>query len=535
VITAGRPLATLLTLAFAGVGLVGATTPANAAALPYTARVTPESSMTAANSIAGAGGHLFVADTNAVLVFDGAGRLETTITAIFGAEAITASPDGATVYVAESSAAKIATIDVATLLKTAEVTVSDCPSSLAVTSTTVFYASGCSTTGQINHLDRASGTPNDLSAPDATGFSGVPSVKSNSTTLYAMETFGALTAWPVSGATLGTPVAGTTSLTEFPEWAVGGGYIAVTNMNGYQFTLYDATTLAKIADLPATNYPRTVGFTPNGATLIGGVQNANTYWMYNPATGQNIRKTALADSNVWPAGGGIAFSADGTVAYMIGMDWTGDGTWHYSLIATTVGTPGTTHASVVVTQATRYGAQTMFTVTGTPNVTARLDVTSNGNIGHYNVHLGSSGKASLKLTKLYGGKVTATVPGDLTHSGFTSSAVTYRVPSRTSVSISKGYKKVNGVVYYHKASQAKQTVRVSAPVYYRAVTVILRRLNGGHWVKVQKVTIHTTSSGYGYTYMANAINGVSYRVKYKFKGDSLTNRSHDTTKVFRIG
>jgi hypothetical protein len=190
---------------------------------------------------------------------------------------------------------------------------------------------------------------------------------------------------------------------------------------------------------------------------------------------------------------------------------------------------------VAVTQATHYGSQTTFTVTGTPNVTARLDVTTINTVGHYNVHLGSSGKASLKLTKLYGGKVTATVPGDLTHSGFTSSAVTYRVPSRTSVSISKGYKKVNGVVYYHKASQAKQTVRVSAPVYYRAVTVMLRRLSGGHWVKVQKVTIHTTSSGYAYTYMKAAAKGVSYKVKYTFKGDSLTNRSHATSKVFRIG
>jgi len=151
-------------------------------------------------------------------------------------------------------------------LTTTEVTVSDCPSSLAVTSTTVFYASGCSTTGEINHLDRTTGTPNDLGTPDATGFSGAPSVKFNSTTLYAMEPSGALTAWPVTGVTLGTPVTGTTALTEFPEWAVGGDYIAVTNMSGYQFTLYNATTLAKVADLPATSYPRTVGFTPNGAT-----------------------------------------------------------------------------------------------------------------------------------------------------------------------------------------------------------------------------------------------------------------------------
>ena len=530
-------MATLLTLAFAGVGLVSATIPANAAALPYTARVTPESSLTAANSIASAGAHLFVADTNAVLVFDGAGNLETTITGIFGAVAITASPDGATVYVAESSAAKIATIDVATLTKTAEAIVSDCPSSLAVTSTTVFYASGCSTTGLINHMDRATGTPNDLSAPDASGFYDAPRLKSASTTLYALDYWGGLSAWPVSGATLGTPVTGTTGITQFPDWAVGGGRIAVTNMNIYGYTLYDGATLAKTADLPAAAYPVTVAFTPIGTTLIGGLQNANPFWMFDPATGQNTRKTPLAVSNqnMWPAGGGIAYSADGTVAYMIGKEWTGDGTWHYSLIATTLGTPGTTYVSVAATPAIRYGAATTFTVAGTPNLTARVDITSNGTVGHYNVPLGLSGRASLRLTKLYGGKVTATVPGDLTHSGFASSAVTYRVPSVTSVFISKGHKKVHGIVYYSKASKAKQAVRVSAPVSGRAVTATLWRLHGRHWVKAQSVTIHTTATGYGYTHLTRASRGISYKVTFTFKGDSFTTPSHGSTRVFRIG
>jgi hypothetical protein len=539
--TVRRPLATLLTLAFAGVGLVGATTPANAASLPYTARVTTESSLTNPNSIASAGGHLFVADTNAVLVFNGAGALETTLTGILGAVAITASPDGAKVYVAESSAAKIATIDVANLTTT-EVSVSDCPSSIAVTSATVFYGSAgggdceTNTAGEINHLDRATGTPNDLSAPDASGFYQAPSLKSDSTTLYALDYFGALSAWPVSGATLGTPVTGATGFTQFPDWAVGGGYIAVTSMSGYKFKLYNATTLAGGADLPATAYPRTVGFTPNGNTLIGGVQNTDTYWMYNPATGQNTSKTALAASNqnVWSAGGGIAFSADGTVAYMIGKEWM-NGVYRYSLIATTLGTPGTTSASLAVTQATRYGAATTFTVTGTPNATARLDVVSNGTVGHYNVPLGATGRASLKLTKYYGGKASATVPGDLTHSGFVSSAVTYRVPSLTSVAISKGYKKVHKIVYYHKATKARQTVRVSAGVYYRAVTATLLRQRGSRWVKVQTVTLHTTATGYAYTRMTSARTGVSYKVTYKFKGDAYTTPSSGTTKAFRIG
>jgi YVTN family beta-propeller protein len=531
-----RPLTTLLTLALTGAVLAGVATPVQAAALPYTARVTPEPALTAANSIAGAGGHLFVADTNAVFVFGPAGNLETTIAGVFGAKGITASPDGTKVYVAESSAARIATIDVATLTKTAEVAVSDCPSSLAVTSTTVFYASGCSTSGEINHVDRATGTPNDLSAPDASGFYQAPSLKSDGSTLYGLDYFGALSAWPVSGAALGTPVTASTGITQTPDWAVGGGRVAVTNMNIYGYSLYDGATLAKITDLPAAAYPRTVGFTPSGAALVGGLQNANPFWMFNPETGQNTSKTGLAavNENVWPAGGGIAYDSSGSVAYMIGREWTGDGAYHYSLIATTLGTPGTTSVSVAVTPAARYGAATTFTVTGTPNATAGVDVVSNGKKSHYNLPLGSTGHAVLKVTPRYSGTVTATVAGDLTHSGFTSAAP-FRVPSRTTVALSKGHKKVNGIVYYAKASLAKQQVRVVNPVYGRAVTATLSRLQGRRWVKVQSVTIHTTATGYGYTQLTRASRGVSYRVRFTFKGDSFANRSSATSGVFRIG
>ena len=527
----------LLTLAFAGVGVLGLTSPAGAAALPYTARVTPESSLTAANSIASAGGHLFVADGNAVLVFDGGGNLERTIAPVSGATSVTASPEGATVYVAESSSSKVATIDVATLTKTAEVAVSACPSSLAVTATTVFYGAGCSTVGQVNHIDRATGAANDLSAPDASGFYEAPSLKSSSTRLYVLDYFGGLTAWPVSGAVLGTPVTSSTGITGKPDWAVGGGRIAVTNMDIYGFSMYDGTTLAKTSDLAAAAYPRTVAFTPDGAGLVGGLQNANPFWTYNAATGQNTRKTALAaaNANVWPAGGGIAFSPDGTVAYMVGKEWTGDGAYHYSLIATTTGAPASTTVRVAVTRATRYGAATTFTVTGTPNATARVDLVSNGTPSHYSVALGSTGTALLKLVRLRGGTVKATVPGDLTHSGFVSSVVTYQVPSKTAVAISKGYKTVKGVVYYAKASKAVQKVRVSAPTRGRAVTATLYRQSGRRWVKAKSVALQTTDTGLAYTHLTRAVRGVSYKVRFTFKGDAFTLASRGTTKVFRIG
>jgi YVTN family beta-propeller protein len=530
-------VATLITIALAGGILAVPVTAANAGALPYTARVTPEASLTAANSITSAGGHLFVADTNAVLVFNAAGGLETTIASVFGATSITAAPDGATVYVAESSSAKIATIDVATLTKTAEVTVSACPSSLAVTATTVFYSSGCATVGSINHVDRGTGTAHDLATPDVTGIYDAPVLKTDGTTLYSLEYFGDLNAWPLTGSTLGTVVNGPSGIQQTPDWAVGGGRIVITNMNIYGYTMFDASTLSKVADLPAAAYPRTVAVTPNGATIVGGLQNGDVFWTFNAATAAATGQTPLAaaNTNVWPAGGGVAFSADGSIAYMIGKEWTGDGVYHYSLIAASLGAHSSTSVSVAVTQALRYGAATTVTVTGTPNMTADVAVTSDGATTHYNVALGATGRSALKLVKPYSGTITATVPGDFTHTGYLSNAVAYRIPSAMSVAMTKGHKTIRGIVYYAKASYAKQAVRILAPAVGRTVTAILWRASGSRWIKRQVATLRTTSAGYVFTYLVSATKGVSYKITYSFRGDTFNGGNTGTTRVFRIG
>ena len=88
-------MSALLSLAVAtGVlGLVPGT--AEAGSLPYTVQVAPVSGLTSPNSLASAGGPLFVADTNAVQVLDTTGALVRTIPGLFGAKSVTAAPDGA--------------------------------------------------------------------------------------------------------------------------------------------------------------------------------------------------------------------------------------------------------------------------------------------------------------------------------------------------------------------------------------------------------------------------------------------------------
>lgn len=531
-------MSALLSLAVAtGVlGLVPGT--AEAGSLPYTVQVAPVSGLTSPNSLASAGGLLFVADTNAVQVLDTTGALVRTIPGLFGAKSVTAAPDGSVVYVAESTASKIATIDVATLTTTAEVTVSDCPTSLAVTATTVYYSSGCETVGEINHVDRASGTANDLAAPDATGFYAAPSLRADSSRLYALDYFGDLSSWPLSDAGLGTVATAPSGITsQNPDWAVGGGRIVITNMGIYGYTLYDASTLSKLADVPATAYPRNVGFSPSGATFVGGVQNNDVLWAFDSTTAQLTGKAALsaADANVWPAGTGVAFSADGSLSYMLGSLWNGDGTYHYSLITGLVGTPQPTSVAVAAVSPTKYGAATTFVVTGTPNRTATVTVTTAGVVKRYRVALSATGRGVVAPKLLTSGTATATVDGDLTHTGFVSGAVAYRVPSLVQVVMSRGHKTVHGIVYYARPALARQVVRVLAPAGGRAVAVTLWRQSGRRWIAVMTRTVRTTSTGYAATYLVSGAKAVSYRITYVFRGDARNGKGSGATAVFRIG
>ena len=121
--------------------------------------------------------------------------------------------------------------------------------------------------------------------------------------------------------------------------------------------------------------------------------------------------------------------------------------------------------------------------------------------------------------RINGGTATATVDGDLTHTGFVSGAVAYRVPSLVQVVMSRGHKTVHGIVYYAKPALARQVVRVLAPVGGRAVAVTLWRQSGRRWIAVMTRTVRTTSTGYAATYLVSGAKAVSYFLTDKGNGE----------------
>jgi hypothetical protein len=210
----------------------------------------------------------------------------------------------------------------------------------------------------------------------------------------------------------------------------------------------------------------------------------------------------------------------------------------YFILAASLGTPTPRTVTVAVTNPARYGYATKFTVTGTPSTVAVLTIHNNGSGVNTNVNvaIGSTGIAAYSRVLPYSGTATATIAADLTHTGYTSATVAYRVPSLMTVTMSKPAKIASGIYYYAKPPNARQTAAVKAPVYSRAVYVDLYRVKiGSHtWAHIQAGVLHTTSAGAVYTYMGSMTKGYYYRVTYTFKGDTLNGASAGTTKVFRL-
>ncbi len=541
-------MATLTAAALGAVLIAVTATPAGAAAgpQPYTATMFPIGGASSPNSITSAGGHLFVADANSVLVYNENGSYHSTIPAVFNARAIIASPDGNKVYAAEAVSGAIAVIDAATLTKTAEITVKDCPvASMAVVGNALFYSYECGpgVTGEINHVDLATGTAHDTATPDATDLVDAPKLAGDNGRLVSLDDHGTLRSWAADSTGLSgliTGDAGFTGSSSIQDIAAGGGRIAIVQMSGYDFQLFDGATLKAITTLPAAAYPTSVGFSPDGSTLVGSTKFGfgNAFWMYDAATAATTHKAAYpaAPANVDTQPGGIAFNAAGTVAYTLGSQGN-NGTTNYYIVATGTGTPLSSSVSVIVTNPTRYGYATTFTVRGTARTTARVTVHSNGTGQDrtYAVAITSVGTAILKLVLPYSGTATATISGDATHAGYTSRTIAYRVPAAITVVMSRPHKIVSGIYYYAKPSYARQTIRVAAPALGRAVGTSLMRLSGRRWVRVMSVTIHTSGSGYAATYLISALKGVTYKITYAFAGDSFSGSATGSTRPFRLG
>jgi hypothetical protein len=363
--------------------------------------------------------------------------------------------------------------------------------------------------------------------------------------LITLDDYGTLRSWSADNTGLTDPKtgdAGFTGSSTIADIAAGGGRLAVVSMSGYNFKMFDSNTLALITTLPAAAYPESVGVAPNGTivgtTMFGGTDPNTTksFWYYDPATGANTGSAPQPGG--WGAyseqAGGVAFNLTGTMAYTLANTYDKG----YYILAASLATPAARTVKVAVTNPARYGYATKFTVTGTPNTVAALTIHNNGTGANttVNVTIGSTGIAAYSRVLPYSGTATATIAAGVTHTGFTSTAAAYRVPSLMRVAMSKPAKVVSGIYYYARPTYARQSAAITAPRYGRAVYANLYRMKIGSrtWAHVQSAVLHTASTGAAYSYMARMAKGYYYKITYTFKGDTLNGASVGTTKVFRL-
>jgi hypothetical protein len=541
-----RTTAAVVTSTALAMSLLAIVAPAgHAGTLPATVGTYPLTGATAPNSITAAHGHIFVADSNSVLVYNEDGSPATAIAGVFGAKALTPSADGTSVFAAQTSGS-IAVIDTTTLTKGTDIAVAPYPvTSLAVVGNGLYYAySTGGSTGEINHVDLTTITAHDIAAPDATGLVDAPKMAVDNGRLITLDDSGTLRSWSADNTGLTDPKtgdAGFTGSSTVADIAAGGGRLAVVSMTGYNFQMFNSNTLALITTLPAAAYPESVGVAPNGTivgtTMFGGTDPNTTksFWFYDPATGVNTGSAPQPGG--WGAyseqAGGVAFNGTGTIAYTLANTYDKG----YYILAASLVTPASRTVKVAVTNPARYGYATKFSVTGTPNTVAAVTIHNNGTGANttVNVAIGSTGIATYYRALPYSGTVTATVAADVTHTGFTSAAA-YRVPSLMTVSMSKPAKIVSGIYYYVRATSAKQTAAIKAAMNGRAVYANLYRMRVGSrtWARVQTAVLLTTSTGAVYTYMALMAKGYYYKITYTFKGDTLNGASAGATKTFRL-
>jgi YVTN family beta-propeller protein len=525
-------------------GVLGAAPVSAGGSQPYLPPAYEMTGETAPNSIAAVGGHLFVADSNAVAVYAENGTFVKSISGVFGARAVVAAPDGSAVYVAESTSGQIAVIDPALLAKAAEIPIKPCEvGDLALVGQFLYYSYSCGSSGEINHVDLATGDAQDLASPDVTGMGVAPRLTADGERLIALDQDGSLSSWAVDAGTgaLGDKRTGDAGFQTWGDIAAGQGRLAITTMSGYKFQMFNASTLAKIADLPAAAYPVSVGIAPDG-TIVGStnfgndnLNQTNSFWFYDPATADLLRTSPQPGGwgEYTEIPGGVAFNEAGTVVYTLASTYQSG----YYIVASSVKAPSSRTVSVSAAGPTRYGLPTRFTVRGTPGSTARLTITSwNANDITVTVPIGATGSATYSRVMTHHGSVSAQVGGDLSHSGYASGTASFRVPSAMSVVQSKPLKTVRGILVYKKAKAAKQLVTLRPGDSARGVVVTLYRQKKGKaaWVRVQTGTLYTDGYGRVYTYMAAMVRGYTYRVAYVFRGDSGNTGSGVTTKPFRL-
>ncbi|MFC6606170.1 YncE family protein [Amorphoplanes digitatis] len=500
--------------------------------------------MTAAN------GRLFVSDGNAVAVLGTDGVTQKSVTGMFGARDVLASPSGDRVYVALSQAGAIAVIDTGTLAEVARYTTGECPVHLAFAGSRLFYGAGCDQwDGTIGSVDAATGTG--LQTVETPDMYSAPLLAGAGNTLVAGVggiSSGPVYTYTVDGATVtGLAHKDTGGSLDRVSVSPDGKKVATAAGSPYHLAQYDAATMSVAGSFDTGAYPADVAYSHGGTMIGGGVDST-----YGPG-GNIVAFDVVAGTQVLsgnahpkaaynrpgPVSGTLTWSADDTRLYAILDDFTGRAEQpHIYYLAKgfeTIPAPAVTTTRLTLVQPATAGAKVRATATvaGHPGVTVRFVRTSPAGNATVTARTNSAGAATVDIPAPAGGAVTAYYDGDDSNKA-SSAKVAYKTVTTTAVTVTGQYKTVNKVAYFHDKKNVVIKVAVSSPVAGRKINAALQGKSGGKWQTLQTKVFTLDASGRYYIGLVTANKRVPYRVVVKFTGDAYGKPSSATGRTLTI-
>ncbi|WP_433796452.1 hypothetical protein [Actinoplanes sp. CA-252034] len=543
-----RPAAAALATAGVVAATLFAAAPAQAAAV--TDIPTRPTTLAAPKSMAAANGKLFVSDGNTVAVLGTDGVTQKSVTGMFGAGDVLASPSGDRVYVALSQAGAIAVLDTGTLAEVGRYPTGECPVHLAFAGSRLFYGAGCDQgDGSIGSVDAATGT--DPQTVKTTIMYAAPLLAGAGGTLVAGVggiSSGPVFTYSVDGATV-APMAQRNTDGYLARVSVSpdGSKVATAAGSPYHLAQYDAATLAVAGSFETGPYPADVAYSHGGDMIGGGVDSTygpgGNIVAFDVAAGTQVLSgnahPKAAYNRPAPLSGTLTWSADDTRLYSILDDFTGRAEQpHVYYLAggfETLPDLAVTSTELKLVKPAKAGAKVRATATvaGRPGVTVRF--VRSGPAGELTMTATTdpAGAATVDIPAPAGGTITAYYDGDDSNKPSSASA-TYKTVTKTTVTVSGQYKTVKKIAYFRDRKNIVIKVAVSSPVAGRTFTAVLQGRSGKKWRTLHTKDFTLDASGRYYIGLVSANRNVQYHLVARFSGDAYGKASSATSRTFVI-
>ncbi|GIE81074.1 hypothetical protein Aph02nite_70240 [Actinoplanes philippinensis] len=543
-----RPAAAALATAGVVAATLIAAAPAQAVAVTDT--TTKPTTLATPKSMAAANGKLFVSDGNTVAVLGTDGVTQKSVTGMFGARDVLASPSGDRVYVALSQAGAIAVLDTGTLTEIGRYPTGECPVHLAFAGSRLFYGAGCDQwDGSLGSVDATTGA--DPQTVKTTRMYAAPLLAGAGNTLVAGVggiSNGPVFTYRVDGATV-TELAQKDTGSSLDRVAISpdGSKVATAAGSPYHLAQYDAATLSVAGSFETGPYPTDVAYSHDGTMIGGGVDSAygpgGNIVAFDVAAGTQVfsgnAHPKAAYNRPAPLSGTLTWSADDNRLYAILDEFNSrsDQPNVYYLAAGFETPPAqavtTTELKLVAPAKAGAKVRATATVPGHPGVTVRFVRSSPAGELTVTATTNQSGAATVDIPAPAGGAITAYYDGDDSNKPSSATAA-YKTVTTTTVTLSGQYKTVKKVAYFRDKKNIVIKVAVSSPVNGRWITAVLQGKSGSKWKTLQAKDFPLDASGRYYIGLASANKKVKYRLVAKFAGDQFGKSSSATGRTFVI-